>query len=219
MSRPLIEPLADIVDATCHALERIPVLVTGEWQSKTVLTGGWVRREWRGVARAARPLVALLFTRVADTIEWHKSRRPRGEVARPAQGPTPTLDAAPEDEIDLSLSITAGPGHPLVGLSASVHGAHTSATPLGPAGAGSFDMPAQRETRTGVLFDLAAFDGTPPVAFAILFVAASQIQVVRNHLWRVRGALAPALGEPLRTLLSRGRRGHTTLGDMRGLVP
>lgn len=118
--------------------------------------------------------------------------------------------------MELRLSVTVAPDNPLVGLGAHVQGAHASATtrdlPGVPAtGAPALDIPAERATTTGTVFDLACVPGTPQVAFSLLFITGAQVKLGRNHLWHVRRALAPALDEPLRTILVRGRHGTLAL--------
>jgi hypothetical protein len=194
----MLASLAAVVDATRGALVRVPVQMRGAWTPEMALSSGWTRREWQGLARADEPLVAVLFARVADTIEWHKSDRP------PRRDPA---DAVAVHTLDVSLGITAGPGQPLASLDARTHRAHANVTISVPGGGLAPAIPDQHATSTGVLLDLVAFDGTPRVTFALLFLAASQVKVGRNGLWHVRRALAPALHEPLRTILTRGRHG------------
>jgi hypothetical protein len=189
--------LAALVQATCGALDRAPVHITGAWHPHASLSGGWTRHAWHGVARAAAPMVALLCVRSGDVITWHKSGR--------------------AGDMQIRLGVTVAPDNPLVGLDAHVQGAYASIAtrdlPAGPAGAPALDIPAERATTTGVALDLATAPGTPPVTFSLLFIAGAQVKMGRNHLWHVRRALAPALGEPLRTILARGRRGTLALDD------
>jgi hypothetical protein len=227
--------LAAIVEATCGALARVPVWVSGAWNPEAALSGGWTRREWNGVARAAEPAVALLFASAAGVVEWHKSERPRRrEPGRPNVHDVPGgQDVHHGDELDMWVGITAGPGQPLASLAARVRGAHANVTAAVPDSARSATVLGQSAIETGatgqsaieaggagstgVLFELAVLDGTPRVAFSLLFIAASQVEVVRNGLWRVRPAVAPALHEPLRTILGRRRHGSARLDALRAL--
>lgn len=205
----MTQSLAALVEATGGALDRTAVRITGAWQPHTSLSGGWTRHEWHGVACAAAPMVALLCARTGDVVAWHKS----GRSAAPAAPALASIHA-----MEIRLGVTVSPEEPRVGLDLHVQGAHAHVVTRdlpGVAGAPALDLPAERATTTGVACDLACVPGTPEVVFSLLFIAGAQVEMGRNHLWHVRRALAPALGEPLRTILSRGRRGTLAIDGLR----
>lgn len=235
----MTQSLAALVETTCGALDRMPVQIRGAWSPAVSLSGGWTRHEWHGVACAAAPVVALLCVRTGDVVAWYKSGRSQPPAQPPAQlpaqppaqlpaqppasPPSGTLPQAPASvhDLDLRLAITVTPDNPLVGLDARVQGAQASVTTHAlpgdpPAGAPALVILAERATTTGILCDLADVPGTPRVTFSLLFLAGAQVKMGRNHLWHVRRALAPHLGEPLRTILGHGRHGTFPL-DGQGL--
>jgi hypothetical protein len=207
----MTQSLAALVEATCGALDRMAVRITGAWQPGASLSGGWTRHAWHGVASAAAPMVALLCARTGGVVAWHKSDRSKAQAQA----------AMPIHEMEIRLAVTVAPDSPLLGLDAQVQRAQANVTTRDlaaepAAAARALDIPAERAATTGIAIDLATVHGTPEVAFSVLFIAGSQVKMGRNHLWHVRPALAPALGEPLRTILSRGRRGALAL-DAPGL--
>lgn len=205
----MTQSLAALVETTCGALDRMPVRITGAWRPGASLSGAWTRHEWHGVASAAVPMFALLCARTGDVVAWHKSGRSTPPPGAPAPAP------ASVHAMDLRLAITVAPDNPLIGLDARVQGAQASITsrdlPAVPAGAPVVDIPAERAATTGIVFDLAEVPGAPRVVFSLLFLTGAQVKMGRNHLWHVRRALAPLLGEPLRTILGHGRRGTFAL--------
>lgn len=226
----MTQSLAALVEATCGALDRIGVRITGAWQPGASRSGGWTRHEWHGVASAAAPVVALLCVRTGGVIEWHKSGRSVAPAALPAVLPGGTPERAPVDPavsalasihaMAIRLGVTVSPEEPRVGLDLHVQGAYASLATralagVPAAGAPALDLPAERATTTGVACDLACVPGTPEVVFSLLLITGAQVKMGRNHLWHVRPALAPALGEPLRTILSRGRRGTLAIDGLR----
>jgi hypothetical protein len=215
----MTQSLAALVETTCGALDRMPVRITGAWKPRASLSGGWTRHEWHGVAGAAAPMVALLCVCTGDEVAWYKSGRsklPAGPTAALSAG-TPAQAPASIHALDLRLAITVAPDHPLVGLDARVQGAQANVTTgdlpgRPPADTPVLDILAERATTTGIVFDLADVPATPHVAFSLLFLTGAQVEMGRNHLWRVRRALSPLLDEPLRSILGHGRRGtlHAT---------
>lgn len=217
----MTQSLAALVETTCGALDRMSVHIRGAWQPAASLAEGWTRHEWHGVASAAAPVVALLCVRTGDVVTWYKSGR-----SQPPASPSPDTPAqAPASihDLDLRLAITVAPESPLIGLDARVQGAQASVTTRAlpgdpPAGTPALDILssglAERATTTGIMCDLADVPGAPHVAFSLLFLAGAQVQMGRNHLWHVRRALAPRLGEPWRTILGHGRHGAFSLDSL-----
>src|SRR4051812_27242403 len=60
------------LQANRSSLTKLPVRIVGEW-------GNPLKRDWRGIATAAEPVVAVVFLKHGDTVEWCKSGRASGE--------------------------------------------------------------------------------------------------------------------------------------------
>lgn len=205
----MTQSLAALVEATCGVLDRLPVRITGAWQPCTRASGAWMRHAWHGVACAAEPMVALLCVRTGAEVAWHKS----------SHSVAPSGTPASTHELQIRLGLTVAPDEPLAGLDLHVQGAYASLAARNPpavlaARTPVLDVPPERATTTGVVIDLACVPAKPEVVFSLLVIPRAQVKMGRNHLWHVRPALAPALGEPLRTILSRGRRGTLALDTL-----
>ena len=166
---------------TIKALSQLPVAIDGEWD-----TGS---QKWKGFARAAEPLVSVLFLTAGTDIDWCKSERGRLEGL----------------EVSVTLYRHDEPGIFQVNAIAGMAGRRT-ATQI-PPGSRPEIVP-QQGTITGRAQDLAIVKGNPVVIVSLLYVAASDVEIGRKGLWRVRPALADQIDEPLRTILSRDRTGQ-----------
>jgi hypothetical protein len=157
------------------------------------LEGGWSplpHRDWRGVAAAAEPLVAVAFLDCGTVVQWGKSERGSAEKLEVRLALLP-YDA---EGLDVQVNFSVGQGG---GRWRSV---------LAPSGCVSV-IPDRRELRTGVIERFAELTGEPRVELSMLLIGRRDVRSARNGLWRLREALADSIPEPFRRILTYGRTG------------
>jgi hypothetical protein len=169
--------------APIAGLKRLPVAVSGSWLVEA-------EPRWKGQVSAADRLVALLFLGIGREVVWSKSERP---------GPEP-------GEIDLAFfGMQEEGGSTQLNVSFQ-GGGHRYATVLAEAPR-SIEIPAESSAWTGQSWCLARVNGPRPIGVHVLFIAASDVEVGRNGLWRVRKYLEGKVPGPWAAILTRGRTG------------
>jgi hypothetical protein len=160
--------------------------------------GSWCegrRRDWRGVASALEPLVAVTFVASSDGAEWCKSKRPQ-----PSGQPIRLLLAHYDaDGTDVQVNFSVGEsGRRLRTEVKSADYRPATASPV--------------VGRTGRMLRFADIVGSRRVSLGILFVARSHVRIGRNGLWRVRPEVAERLPEPIAYLMTHSRTGRVIAG-------
>jgi hypothetical protein len=174
----------DFTGVCFHSLTSLPVTLEGGW-----LPPPW--REWRGVAAAGEPLVAVAFLDSGAVVEWCKSER------RSAENLAVRFLLLPYDADgrDVQVNFSVGDGG-CRGRSLLVSSDWVP------------EIPDRRELRAGVLERLVEVTAEPRVELALLLIARRDVRSARNGLWRVRNQLADLIPEPFRRLLTYGRTGR-----------
>jgi hypothetical protein len=148
-------------------------------------------REWRGVALAREPLVAIAFLACGNMVEWYKSERGSAEKLEVRLA----LFPYGSDGLDVQVNFSVGHGG---GRWRSIV-ASRECLPV---------IPDRREMRTGIIERFAEVAGTPRMNLAILFIARRDVRSARNGLWRVGKELAHSIPEPFQRVLTYGRSGR-----------
>lgn len=166
------------------ALRQLPVLVSGGWQAGPT-------RDWRGEARAAEPLVAIVFCVRGANVSWCKSERPN-----PAGQPVRLLLGHHDSEgCDVQVNFSVGAGQ----VRSRTVVASPSYRPL---------IPTPIAGATAALLPFSAVEGSHQVQLSVLFLAGSEVKVGRNGVWHLRPALVESVPEGFRELLAHGRAGE-----------
>jgi hypothetical protein len=174
-------------------LKHVKVTLAGSWGSER-------HSDWRGLATAEEPIVAVAFLTQESEVCWCKSER-TGGPSTPVR-----LALFWYDEVgkDVQVNFSAGEGGrrlqtllPSTGYRPAIEG--------GP-------------YLTGHVQLFARIAGEPRVECQLLFLAAEQVRVVRSGLWRVKEKVAEGLEPPLRNILTRGRTGRRQGGITAGLI-
>jgi hypothetical protein len=164
-------------------LASVAVTVEGRWSLLP-------RRDWRGVAVADEPLVAVAFLSCGGSVHWYKSERRGGDRVEVRCLLLPF--AAGEADTQVNFSVGQGGGR-CWSMLASPEG-----VPV---------IPDRRELRSGVIERFAEVAGEPRVGLSLLLIARRDVRSARNGLWRVRRGLADLIPEPFRRTLTYGRAG------------
>lgn len=164
------------------ALKQVKVTLAGDWGSQR-------HSDWRGLATAEEPMVAVVFLTRGTEVSWCKSERARGPSA-PVR-----LALFWYDDVgkDVQINFSVGEGHRRLQTLLPLTG-YRPAIERGP-------------YVTGRVHLFACIEGEPRVDCHVLFLATQQVRVVRSGLWRVNEKVAELLEPPLRSVLTRGRTG------------
>lgn len=179
-----------------------PVTFAGAWQPFTRRTyrdpgqygsgtGPFVEvvdLRWTGSLTSTVPIVSVGFLLTRDMLFWVKSA-----PAAVSQPVTVSLSAYADHSLDKATFATGIGRAYLPGVPVPCVGDLSQACTLGAA-----------EQFTGRVSCLA---GADDVSFLALILPGSAVKVGRNHLWHLRGTLAPLLSLPVRELLTRRRTG------------
>jgi hypothetical protein len=167
-----------------EALRQVPVTIEGSWADTR-------HADWRGTAHAQEPIVAVVFLTAGQEIHWSKSERAGHEDA----------------EVRLALFWCDGVGVDVQANFSVRDGGQRWNTHL-PFAGWRPELPERASCTTGQLSRFASIEGEPRLDFHTLFIVASQVEVVRKGLWRIRRDVAAQVQEPLRGILTRRRTGR-----------
>ena len=164
------------------SLARLPVVIEGSWDQSFP--------NWKGSARASEPLVSIVFLTVSGETEWCKSERGRPEA------------------LELSIALFPFEDPCIVQVNAIAGGGGRRFTTRLPSPGYRPVLPPQMQITTGLVYGLTSVEGEPLVSVSILLLAAHDVAVGRQGLWRVRKGLADGVDGPLQAILARGRTGQ-----------
>jgi hypothetical protein len=170
------------IDFSC--LTPFAVALEGCWSSLP-------QRDWRGVAVASEPLLAIAFLQCGGVAEWCKSER------RSAEKLDVRLALFPYDAAHLDVQVNFSVGHD-GGRRRSILLSHEYMP----------EIPERREMRTGIIERFTEVASSPRVGLSLLLIARRDVRSARNGLWRVRSELADSIPEPFRRIVTYGRRGR-----------
>lgn len=173
-----------IIDTDLSFLKSLRVEITGSWQESS-------RRAWRGCAISSEPVVALVISKVDKKIEWCKSERgnPDGQPVKLIMG---HYDS---ENLDVQINYSIGGGHV---CSRCI----TSTQRYKP------ELLIKRAMRAGVIEKVFQVEGSKTIELYALFLAASDVKVGRNGLWRIRDEYRDKLLSPFDEILAYGRNGE-----------
>jgi hypothetical protein len=169
---------------TLQEITPLLISVQGQWSPG-------VNRDWRGLAHASEPFVALAFLCAPRVCKWVKSQR--GESPRGI-----SLALFPYDEAgkDVQVNYWVAGGYAL-GRSA------LPSTDYRPT------ISEQQTFQCGVIQKFTQVVGEPYLDLLILFLARRDVQSARNGLWRMRPELAESISsDSIRHMMTYGRTGH-----------
>ena len=184
---PLIEAmqgsLAEIVSPE-------PIEIRGAWSSATRIANGAQVNDarWSATVACAQPLAGLAFLQTGSALDWVKSPPARTDLS-----------------IALSLSAYADRATGMASLGASIGTSFLPgrAVPCGPELQAACVI-GSAVAETGRAHVVAGVGAT---SFIVLLIPGELLKTGRNHLWRLRDALAADLPAVVRKLLTRGRSG------------
>lgn len=169
---------------TVPGVARFPVTFSGSWPALP-------KRDWRGVACAPEPIVAVTFLRWQHHVEWGLSSRSEDcEIET-------RLAIFPYDQagLDVQVSVSIGGGGPRYRCTV-------------PTATYQPDMPPASPVETGTVALLATIEGDPKIEFLGLFIARSDTKGGRNRIWHLRECFREALPTELLEPLTYGRTGQ-----------
>jgi hypothetical protein len=172
---------------TVPGVARLPVTISGAWPALP-------KRDWRGVASAPEPIVAVTFMRWQHHVEWGLSARLEDCAIETRLALFPYDKAG----LDVQVNVSIGGGGPRYRCTVP------SAT-YQPA------MPPSSPVETGTVALLATIEGDPKIDFMALFIARGDTKGVRNFIWHLRPRFQDDVPQQLREALTYGRTG--TLED------
>lgn len=155
----------------------LPVTISGEWLDPP-------KRDWRGIASASEPLVAVVFLKQRNRLEWCKSDR--GSV----EGLPIRLALFPYDKLASEVQVNFSVGGGGRCLASNVPSRNYRP-----------DIHSHNVVRTGELVTFARVDGSPAVDAEMLFIPQRSVQFGRNALWRLRSGLELSLPDELNQIL------------------
>jgi len=165
-------------------LKRLPVDIAGDWVAGS-------NPRWKGAVRAAEPLVALVILMVGREVSWSKSERPASAPGEISLSFFAMQDGRASTQVNISFQ---GGGRR--------HAAVLAESPL------TIAVPAEVSASTGQCWCLARIKSEQPIAIHLLFIAASDVEIGRNGLWRVKESPATSLSSPWDSILTRSRTGE-----------
>jgi hypothetical protein len=168
---------------TVPGVSRFPVTFTGSWSALP-------KRDWRGIASAQEPIVAIAFLRRQHHVEWGLSSRTEDNEIETR------LAIFPYDKAGLDVQV-----------SVSVGGGGRRFRSQVPTAAYQPVMPPASPVETGTVALLATIDGDPKIDFLGLFLAKADTKGGRNRIWHLRPCFQEALPEQLQEALTYGRTG------------
>jgi hypothetical protein len=181
---PKREPIKEMIDGlTIPGVARAPVVISGEWLPAP-------KRDWRGVASASEPIVAVSFLRWGHHIEWCLSERPTGNESEVRLA----LFPYDRDGCDVQVNtFLGGGGQRWRSLVSSAQYRPT--------------IPLSTSLETGRVLSLSRIEGNPCVEFFGLFLAKRDTKGGRNGIWHIRPCFREGLPPALSQVLTFGRTG------------
>ena len=188
-----------------------PVEVLGEWSTKTRKTyqsekqqgsgvGPFVEvedRRWHGTLSCRTASTGIMFLVTANKVYW-------------AKAPTVALTLS----VDVSLHGYTSCASDRATFTAGMGGAVLPGVPVSaPAKLDDVCVPRPNPFSAGRVVTLARTDGA---AFGVVVLPSRVLKMGRNHLWRLRDAVASSLPTDIRELLTRRRSGDFDLATTRG---
>jgi hypothetical protein len=168
---------------TVPGVAKLPVTFSGTWPEPP-------KRDWRGVASAPEPIVAVTFLRWQHHVEWGLSSRLEDcEIET-------RLAIFPYDKagLDVQVSVSIGGGGPRYRCTV-------------PAATYQPAMPPASPVDTGTVALLTTIEGDPKIDFLALFIARSDTKGGRNRIWHLRPHFHDAVPPQLKEALTYGRTG------------
>ncbi len=168
---------------TIPGAARLPVTFSGAWPALP-------KRDWRGIASAPEPIVAVTFLRWQHHIEWGLSNRSEDcEIET-------RLAIFPYDQagLDVQVSVSIGGGGPRSRCAV-------------PTATYQPEMPPASPVETGRVSLLATIEADPRIEFLGLFIARSDTKGGRNRIWHLRPCFHDSLPPQLKEALTYGRTG------------
>jgi hypothetical protein len=169
-----------------------PLLISVEGQWSPALD-----RDWRGLANAPEPFVALVFLCVRGACKWIKSQK--GEATRELR-----LSLIPYDESgkDVQVNFSVGRGYALGRLEV-------------PSAAYQPEISGEQTFQSGVVQKFTQVVGDPSLDLLILFLARRDVHSARNGLWHLRPEIAESINsDSIRNMMTYGRTGNLPHGTI-----
>lgn len=146
-------------------------------------------RDWHGIAKATEPLVALVLLATGTEVEWIKS----------------DLGEHGKLEVRLALFPYDTEGFD-VQINFSVGQAQRRNRSLIPSSAYKPIVKQGDDFETGRIVRLSTINGKPMIDVGVLFLARSDVTVVRRRIWRIKTNLVELVNPPFKKM-SFGRTG------------
>jgi len=170
-------------------------------KTRVELSGQWVnkasRRDWRGVAEADLPFVAVLFVTEGRYLFWRKDDK-RGESGDSSRAIRLTLWSLDDGTMDCGYRIGRG----VIRLT----GKEKSSSYLP-------DLKERWTVLTGEPFGFVSIEIEPPINLYGLFIVKRDINTLRKGLWHLKSSLLIGISEPWKTMVGNGRQGEILLAE------
>ncbi len=166
-------------------LAKTPVELSGQWVNKAS------RRDWRGVAEAGLPFVAVLFVKEGRYLFWEKDEK-RGESGDHSREIRLIFRSNNDGTMDCCYRIGQG----VINLESREKS--SSYLP---------NLKKRCTVLTGEPFRFVSIEVEPPIDLYSLFIVKGDINTLRKGLWHLKSNLLIGTSELWKMMLGYGRNG------------
>ena len=162
----------------------LPVTISGDWLENP-------KYKWKGSAISSEPIVAVIFLRHGNIIEWSKSSLASSKSLEV------TLWISRYDEINLKVQVGLSVGNGDRRFASFLESANYKP-----------NIKAEITVNTGEILKFTEVEGNPKISFSVVFFARSDVKFGRNSIWRLRENTNILSIEDVRINLEKGRVGQ-----------
>lgn len=164
----------------------LPVTISGDWFENP-------KYKWKGNAISSEPIVAVVFLRHGNIIEWCKSSSASSKSLEV------TLWISRYNEIDLEVQVGFSVGDADRRFASFLESANYKP-----------DIKAEITTNTGEILKFTQVEGKPKISFGVVFIARSDVKFGRNSIWHLRENTDVLLPDEVKRISEKGRVGQIT---------
>jgi hypothetical protein len=171
-------------------LRSLPVTISGDWLENP-------RYKWKGSAISSEPIVAIVFLRHGNIIEWCKSSSPS------SQSLEVSLWISRYNEINLEVQVGLSVGNGDRRYASFLESANYRPS-----------IEAEIIINTGEILKFTTVESRPKISFEVIFIARSDVKFGRNRIWHLRENTTILLSDEVKRILEKGRVGQFTAEDV-----
>lgn len=171
-------------------LRSLPITISGDWLENT-------KYKWKGRAISLEPIVAVVFLRHGNIIEWCKSSSASSKSLEVI------LWISRYNEINFEAQVGLSIGNGYRRFASLLESANYKP-----------DIKADITANTGEILKFTKVEGNPKIFFGVIFIARSEVKFGRNSIWHLRENINVLLSDEEKIILERGRVGQFTTEEV-----